>query len=104
MRTFLAASIAALAMMGSVAWGNCSFTSGPAYEAMVRECGGDRYVGTCDGQAGPICAAAWARRCQLQSGESSLPDSQIREALRQTCANYNAMAGGTPCRYCQQLN
>ena len=102
MRKFLTATITALSLFGGVAWGDCSFASGAAYEQMVRECGGERYLGTCDGQAGPLCAAAWARRCQLESGTSSLADSQIREALRQTCANYDAIAQGTPCRYCQQ--
>ena len=92
---------ALLAFAGSAA-ADCPFLTGsPAYQNMVRECGGQTYAGTCDGQGGPLCAAAWSYRCLLDSGQSNRSDGEIRELIARTCANFSAISGGDTCPYCR---
>ena len=96
------ALFAVLLLFAGFASADCPFLSGnPAYQDMVRECGGRTYAGTCDGQGGPLCAAAWSYRCLLASGQSTRPDSEIWELLKRTCVNFSAISGGESCRYCQ---
>ena len=97
-----AALFAALLTFAALASADCSFLTGnPAYPDMVRACGGQTYAGTCDGQGGPLCAAAWSYRCLLATGQSASPDSEIRELIARTCANYSAVSGGETCAYCR---
>ena len=103
MKTILTkvALFAALLAFSGIASAVCPFLTGnPAYQNMVRECGGRTYAGTCDGQGGPICAAAWSYSCLLESGQSGRSDSEIRELIERTCANYSSIRSGEACPYC----
>ena len=96
------ALLAALFAVASLVSADCSFITGsPAYQGMVEACGGRTYSGTCDGQGGPLCAAAWSYRCLLDSGQSSQSDSEVRDLLARTCANFSAISEGETCSYCR---
>lgn len=97
-----AALFAALFTVACLVSADCSFITGsPAYQGMVEACGGRTYSGTCDGQGGPLCAAAWSYRCLLDSGQSTRSDSDIRALIARTCANFSAISGGATCPYCR---
>ena len=97
-----AALFAALLTVAGLVSADCSFITGnPAYQGMVEACGGRTYSGTCDGQGGPLCAAAWSYRCLLDSGQSSQSDSEIRDLIARACANFSAISGGEACPYCR---
>ena len=96
------ALFAALLAFAGITSANCPFLTGnSAYPDMVRTCGGQTYAGTCDGQGGPLCAAAWSYRCLLATGQSASPDSEIQELIARTCANFSAISGGETCQYCR---
>ena len=50
-----------------------------------------------------IAVADCSFRCLMNTGMPACPDSDIRDLLARTCANYSAISGGETCPYCQSL-